>query len=273
MVRSLLALVLTLDSTAALAQFSILDDYNSNPGSYAVDESAQGPVGQPKKWRVVLGAGLIDAPRFPGANSCETGIVPLIHASYGSFFAGVGGIGLNVYRDQSWRFAASLAPSRGRKESDDIHLQGLGDIDRTLKGRLIGSYRTSGLVVRADLSSDLAGHHQGTVLRSDLFGVFRPVDKLAVFAGPGLSWADKQYTQSYFGVTSTQSANSGLPQFEAGSGLNAIRFSLGAFARFDQHWFGVATWSTSRLQGDAADSPVTERRMQNQVLAAVAYLF
>lgn len=273
MFRSLLALVLVLGSTAALAQFSILDDYNSNPGSYAVDENAQGPAGQPRKWRVVLGAGLIDAPRFPGANSCETGIVPLIHASYGSFFAGVGGVGYNVYRDQSWRFAASVAPSRGRKESDDSHLQGLGDIDSTVKGRLIASYRTGKLVARADLSSDLAGRHQGTVLRTDFFGVFRPVDKLFVFAGPGLSWADKKYTQSYFDVTSTQSANSGLSQFEAGPGVNAIRFSLGAFARFDQHWFGVATWSTSRLQGDAASSPITERRTQNQMLAAVAYLF
>ena len=46
MLKSAMALILVLDSTAALAQFSILDDYNSNPGSYAVDESAQGPVGQ-----------------------------------------------------------------------------------------------------------------------------------------------------------------------------------------------------------------------------------
>jgi outer membrane protein len=273
MPRSLIALMLTLASGAAFAQFNILDDYNASPGSYAVDENAQGEAGQPRKWRVVVGAGLIDAPRFPGASDSRAGIVPLVQARYGAFFAGIGGVGFNLYRDKNWRFAASVAPSRGRKESDDPHLQGLGDMDSTVKGRLIGSYRTGRFVAHADLSSDLAGRDQGTVLRTDFFGVFHPADKLFVFAGPGLSWADRQYTQSYFGVTPTQSANSGLPQFDAGSGMNTVRFSVGSFLRFDQHWFGVATWSTSRLQGDAVNSPITERRTQNQVLGAVAYLF
>ena len=272
MLRGVLAVAFALASTAALAQFTILDDYNANPGSYAVDDTAQGPT-QEKKWRVVLGAGLVRAPTFPGSDSSRTGLVPLVQARYGAFFAGIGGVGLNLYRDSGWRFAAAVSPSRGRKESDDSRLQGLGNIDSTIRGRLIGSYRTGTFVARAELSTDLAGQHQGTIARADVFAVFRPAERFFLFAGPGLSWTDKQYTQSYFGVTADQSASSGFPQFEAGSGLNSVRLSIGAFYRFDQHWLAVATFSASRLQGDAANSPITETRTQSQFLAAGAYLF
>jgi outer membrane protein len=273
MLRTLIAVLVALGSTTAFGQFTILDDYNSNPGSYAVDEDAQGPADEPRKWRVIVGAGLVDAPRFAGSNRMRAGVVPLVQAHYGSFFAGIGGVGLNVYRDSNWRLAASVSPSRGRKESDDSRLQGLGDIESTIKGRLIASYRRDAFVVRAEVGSDLAGRHQGTVARADVFGVFRPAERLVVFAGPGVSWADKQYTQSYFGVTAVQSANSGFPQFDAGSGTNSVRFSVGSLYRFDRHWFGVATWSASRLQGDAASSPIIQTRTQNQFLAAAAYLF
>ena len=273
MSRIFLALLLALGSTASLAQFTILDDYNSNPGSYALDENAQGAPGEPRKWRVILGAGLGSGPTFPGSNSNRTGILPLVQAYYGPFFVGVGGVGLNVYRDSNWRFAASLTPSRGRKESDDSHLQGLGNIDSTIRARLLGSYRNGPLLTRVELSSDIAGQHQGTVARLDLFWVHRAAERLFLFAGPGLSWADKQYTQSYFGVTAAQAATSAFPQFDAGSGLNSVRLSAGAVYRFDRHWLGVASWSGSRLQGDAGRSPITETRTQNQFLAAVAYLF
>lgn len=279
MLKSAIALALAIGCTGAFAQFTILDDYNTNPGSYAVEDDAERPAGQPRtageprKWRVVLGAGLVDAPKYPGSNRNRLGVVPLIQAHYGSFFAGIGGVGFNAYRDSNWRFAVSLAPSRGRKESDDDHLRGLGDIDSTVKGRVLGSYRREHFVTRAEITTDIAGRGQGTVARADLFGVLRPAQRLFLFAGPGFSWANKQYTQSYFGVTPTQSANSGLPQFEAGSGINSIRLSLGTFYRFDRHWFAVGTLSTSRLQGDASNSPITQTRTQNQFLAAAAYLF
>jgi len=42
--------------------------------------------------------------------------------------------------------------------------------------------------------------------------------------------------QTYFGVTPTQSANSGYVQYNAGAGLKDVAFGLGLNHMFDQHW-------------------------------------
>ena len=75
-------------------------------------------------------------------------------------------------------------------------------------------------------------------------------------------------------MTAEQSARSGMPEFQAGSGLNSVRLSTGAIYRFEQRrWFAMATASVSRLQGDAANSPITETRTQYGFFSSVAYVF
>jgi outer membrane scaffolding protein for murein synthesis (MipA/OmpV family) len=52
-----------------------------------------------------------------------------------------------------------------------------------------------------------------------------------------------------------------------------VRFALGAGYRFDRNWGTSVFGSISRLQGDAASSPITEDRLQHFVGAVVLYRF
>ena len=115
-------------------------------------------------------------------------------------------------------------------------LQGLGDIDRTVLGGVFAVYANRGVLARAHLATDIGGNGQGSVARLDIFGRFPGGERLAFFAGPGLTWSDRRHMQTYFGVTAEQSARSGFPQFDAGAGINSVRLSAGAAYRLDARW-------------------------------------
>jgi outer membrane protein len=195
-----------------------------------------------------------------------------VHLAYGPVFFGFGGLGLNLYRDSRWRFGANLAFGGGRKESADDRLRGLGDVDRSVLGGLFAVYRGERMLTRARIATDIGGKGQGTVARLDVFGRLRGGEGLAFFAGPGLTWADRRHTRTFFGVTGEQAARSGLPVFDAGAGVSSLRLSAGAAYRADARWRLVGIYSLTRLQGDAAGSPIIESRTQNSFFVAAIYL-
>lgn len=236
---------------------------------------------QEDAWRVSVGGGVVSAPKFPGSDSQRILALPFASASYGRFFVGadpgaasLGGVGVNLYRDSHWRLAAALSAGLSRRrESDDPRLRGLGDVDRTVSAGVGVAYTQDWWTLRTSVLTDALNRGQGTLVRFNALGRYRPDEQLTFFAGPGLTWADSRYTRTFFGVDASQSAASGLPQFDAHAGLNSVRFSLGMGYRFDQHW-GVGVFgSISRLQGDAASSPITEDRSQVFAGAVVSYRF
>ena len=245
--------------------------------------AAQEDAASETRWRVAVGAGVLSAPKFPGSDKQRTLALPVVLASlsYGRFFIGgepaagsAGGIGMRLYTDAHWRLAAGLSADLGhRKESDDPRLTGLGDVDRTASAFVSAAYIAGPVTTRLRVASDILGHDQGTLARLDVLGRARASERVTVFAGPGVTWADRRYTQTFFGVSADQSARSGLPQFDAGGGWNSARFSAGAILRIDARWSASAFAAVARLQGDAADSPITEDRSQVYAGVFLTYRF
>lgn len=234
-------------------------------------------------WRVTVGAGGVDLPRYPGSADRRSQLVPMVSAGYGRFFLGgvpgsgsPAGLGMYFHQDGNWRAGVSFAYDfvQPRKESDDRRrLRGLGDIDRTARATLFGSYTVDWFTVRGGVSSDIAGKDQGTTASLDLEGKYRWSDRLSFVAGPGLTWADGRHNRTFFGVDAVQSLRSGYAEYRPGSGVETVRFSLGADYRFGEHWMVGGRAIAARLQGDAADSPIIEKRMQNTYVAYLFYRF
>lgn len=241
-----------------------------DPGDSGFD-NAQQQRAEPRL-RAALGVGAGISPRYPGSDAYRAHVFPAIHLAYGPVFFGIGGLGMNLYRAQGWRVGVNVMPSRGRDESDDPHLRGLGDVDRTVRGGAFAVYYREGYLARFGVSTDIGGNHQGTVVRFDVYAR-RPLGEgVVLFAGPGLTWADRNYTQTFFGVTAAQSAASGLPQFDAGAGVASARLSAGAIYRLAPRWRLLSSYSYSRLTGDAGSSPITENRNQHFVAVSAVYL-
>jgi len=233
-------------------------------------------------WQFTAGLGAMAMPRFPGSDRTRYLALPVFNVSYGRFFFGDapgsgsgGGLGVNLYRDSHWRFGTSISGDfiKPRKESDDPRLHGLGDISGTARASLFAAYTQDWATLRTNVSSDIAGHGEGTLVGVDLEGRYHPTERVTLSAGPGFTWANGQYTRTFFGVSAAQSAASGLPQFEPGGGVDSIRFLLGANYRLTTDWNLGARTSLSRLRGDAVNSPIVEARNQNTYALYAAYHF
>lgn len=234
------------------------------------------------RWQVTVGGGIARTPKYPGSDEHRIRALPLVGVSYGRFFAGGEpgapggpGVGLNLLRDSAWRAGIALTGGFGkaRKESDDPRLQGLGDIDRTVRAVAFGAYTREWLTARASVSTDIANKDQGTLVLLDLQGRYRATERLTLSAGPGLTWADSEYVQTFFGIDAAQSARSGRPVYEASGGLHAVRVAAGANYRIDRNWSVAGRLSVSRLRGDAAGSPITQDTTQYTTAIFAAYRF
>jgi outer membrane scaffolding protein for murein synthesis (MipA/OmpV family) len=120
-------------------------------------------------------------------------------------FASVGeGIGLNLLRGEKYNAAVSVGYDLGRPMSDDYrHLRGLGDISAAPVLKLFGFYVVSKafpLVLRADARRVVGG---ADGLLGDL-EAFMPLPgsshRFVMFAGPSITFANRQYMHKVFGV-------------------------------------------------------------------------
>ncbi len=237
--------------------------------------------GEESDWWVTVGGGLVNAPKSPGSDTQKTLALPHVNVSHGRFFVGgepgagsLAGVGVSFFRASRWRLSAAVSAGLARRrEFDDPRLNGLGDVKRTVSGGLGVSYAHDWLTARASVASDITGNEQGTLARLDLSGRYRPNERWTFSAGPGLTWANGRYMQTFFGVGAEQSGRSGLPGFNARGGIERTRFSVGAHHQIDRHWgLGASGWA-ARLQNDAAASPITEDRTAYFMGAFVTYRF
>ena len=267
--RALLLLLALLLSRSAFAQggfFGFTDDYGTGTGDVGGQEAEA-------RWRFAVGGGIGAGPNFQGSDKYRLRALPFAVASYGRFFVGFGGLGVRLYRDAGWSFGALVAAGQGRREDVDQRLAGLGDVDRTVNLGLYGVNFTSGFATRAVVYTDIGGEGHGTLARLDVLRRFRVDERLAFFAGPGLTWASRQYNQTFFGVTEEQAARSGFPESHPGSGVNSLRLTGGTSYRLAPNWRLIGSVSASRLSGDAGTSPIVETRAQYLAFVSAIYLF
>lgn len=235
-----------------------------------------------RDWDVTLGAGVAWQPKYPGSDERRVSPAPLVDVRFRSWFLGEVpsfaspfGFGVDLYRDAHWRLgvAASSTVTKVRKESDSARLSGLGDIDRPLRLGGFAVYDAGWLETRGYVGTDVSGSRQGTIatLESELH--WQATSRLTLSAGPGLMWANGRYAQTYFGIDAEQSARSGLPAFNARGGIGAAYLLTGARWRIDRHWQLNASAAIERLTGDAADSPIAQRKLQTYFLLGAGYRF
>ena len=251
----------------------------SGAAAFADDSSEP----QEKKWRVMLGAGAMSKPEYPGSGTDEVRPMPVVNVRYGRFFLGGvpgggagGGLGAYLYENDRWSFGAAVAADIGevRDESDDARLQGLGDIDGTIRAGLFASYEiTSWLALRGNALQDIGDKKQGLIASLDLEATYQPLPRLRLSAGPGVTWGNDEYAQTLYGVDAQQALRSGFAQYDAGSSATVMRFSLGAQYALTPKWSLGSRVTASRLLGDAADSPIVEDENQNTYALFVMYRF
>lgn len=234
------------------------------------------------EWKFTVGLGAASIPKYPGSAEHKVRAFPVISANYGRYFiggvpgAGVpAGIGAFIVTDPHWKLGLGLGGNleKPRKESDSDRLRGLGDIDGTVLGAVFGSYTDRWFVARANVIGDIGGKQQGGRFSLDVEGRYSPGGGVLLSAGPGLTWASHAAMQTYFGIDADQAARSGRAVYTPKSGIESIGFTVGADWQVSAQW-GIGTRiGAKQLQGDAAASPITEKKIQTTSAVFVAYRF
>ncbi len=238
------------------------------------------PLSLPGSLPNMAGLGIGSTTEFAGGKDRMIGVVPGLryvtpggrllewYGPYAQFNLG----GLTGFQ---WGPAVGLR--LGRNNVDDPVVSRLHEIDTTVEaGGFIGyEYLNEGRVpwrLRGGVNvMTNAGIVYGGTHIAATGSLWVPMHP-RVYAGVGLgaTWVSGSFNRTYFGVTPSDSAASGLPGYNPGGGLEQFTGWLALLYQFDKHWYGGAMVYGQRLTGDAADSPiVTQRGTRNQVTYGV----
>ena len=230
------------------------------------------PGSAPAKVDYALGVALAYSPTYGGGENYELKPRPVFAVRYGRFriatsrgsallgYGAGAGISADLVESERFRIGASLRGDSGRAADDDPALAGLPEIRRTLRGRVYATYAlTSNWGLGLTVSQDLLSRGGGATASTDLSYVYRLTPKTEWRASAGLGLGNSQYMRTYYGVSGASAAQTSYAAFDPGGGLTDVHASLGITSALSDRWVVFGGLGVSRLQGDAAASPLTRR--------------
>ncbi|WP_426400839.1 MipA/OmpV family protein (plasmid) [Ralstonia sp. R-29] len=226
-------------------------------------------------WSIAVGPSVFMTPKYPGARSSF--IVPWvdqeIEYKHRFFSKGMDFAGVYLANDDTWQVGGNFQfDPTWRHAGDDARLNGLGNVNATVRAKAFAQYTVAFLTLSTDAEQDILGNRQGLIANADVYASV-PFGHWMFSLGTGLSWTNSQYMRTFFGVDDGQSARSGLSVFSARAGVRDVHFNAIVTCKLDARWTANASVTVARLRGDAADSPVTQHREQITTMASLTYRF
>ena len=229
--------------------------------------------GEDGRW---VGLAFIAGREYQGSNEARNLLVPQLEYQWSNgWFAGTSnGIGYNFSKDRGVDYGLRLPATFGRGGSRSPALNGMGDIDASPEIGAFFNYPVGrDFVLTSSLRYGAGNDHDGALLL--LGGTYSTTiaPNWRVGAGVSANWANAAYMQSYFGVTSAQSATSGYAPYSPGAGLRDVRASLSVTYLMSPRLVVTGGISYDMLQGGAKDSPLTVQPNWFSGVVAVTYGF
>jgi len=252
-----------------------------------------------------VGLGVQSAPRWDGTGSRKVSALPVLQVQWsnGLFISGMSA-GMHLTDSPTFEYGPLVAVQPGRDRSGTGQVfDGVGSAGTTLIGPVpepidkrnlrgtgldgmnkIGARLQGGVFANYYLtpqwrltSSVLYGagnDHDGA--RLDL-GVQRLAFELGsqhrVSVSAGVSIVNRNYNQTYFGVSLEEAAHSRFSWYEAGGGLQEAHVGVRWNWALSPSWMLTSNLQAKGLLGNAAKSPLVERSTNLTVSTAFAYRF
>ncbi len=227
-----------------------------------------------------IGVGIGIGPNYLGSGKTSWFIGPYAETNFGNgiFFSTTDGLGYRFLEHPSgFSMAASIGPSMMRREKngedgDTNRLKGMGNVNVKPQANLFLNYDSGPFHGTVALHQTLASRHGTRIDVEGSYDLLADRDNL-VRASAGFSYANRDLMQTFFGVDSTQSANSGHPVYTPSAGIAGTGASLTWRHAFSKEWVGSLGAGVINLRGSAADSPLTEKRTRGVAGMSIGYRF
>lgn len=245
-----------------------------------------------------LGIGIESAPRYEGMDDRRTQAVPALQAQWsnGIFVAGLTA-GMHLSSTPGIEYGPLLAIEPGRRDTwvqavyvnaavsantgvsyayAQVHEVG----PRPEAGGFLNVYLSDSARIAASMLYGAGENRNGLIAQLDVQQSFHPSAHHTLSLLAGFNWVNKEYMQSYFGVPHdsialTPGGSVAFVQdgFEPGAGFKDTHVSLHWNWEWSSSWMLTSQVMATRLEGNAADSPLTSRRDNFTVSTAIAYRF
>lgn len=222
------------------------------------------------------GAALIVGREYQGSDEVRVRLLPSIDYQWrnGFFAGGLNGVGYNASSSSDKAYGVRITPDFGRKERRSAMLQGLGDIDARPE---VGAFYNFSLARQVTVSSSLryGSGNSRKGLRVDVGASWSTTVTPALRLATTLAttWGNGEHLQEYFGITTAQSARSGLAAYSPSAGLRDVRVGVTLFYRLTPQWSLTGALTHSELVGDARNSPIVRETGTVSGVMAVGYSF
>lgn len=228
---------------------------------------------EPDGWQIRAGIALANMPVYEGADTRRWRLLPSVEVTGKSFQAGREGLNFTIGETEQLRFGVGAGFYFARKEADDEHLTGMGDVPfvPTLTSSITLGDRKLNAQMRLShaVSSNVKGNELALTLRTG----YPLKEGVLMTLMANVSVMDAPLMQTYFGVSPAQSARTGFAVQNRAGGVYKTGLGVGAIVRLDDGWALVPLLMTSRLRGQALESPIVTRASQFTALVALTKTF
>jgi MipA family protein len=216
------------------------------------------------EWTVELGFELRTLPHFQGSSVYGVYPFPLLDVRPAGtpprFHAPRDGIGYALYDTEKIKAGPVVQVELGRHVRHNPSLEGLGNVGATAEiGGFVDYWPVPWLRARVELRQGFGGHHG--IVSDETVDLVLPVGPQWILSGgPRMTVASHAANAPYFDVNLPQSAASGLPVYDSGSGLRSLGAGAQARYQWNRRWASHGFVEYSRLVGGVGNSPVVMDR-------------
>ena len=226
----------------------------------------------PPEYSNLIGPALRSRPAYDGSRSQDVDVVPLLDYDNGPLFArtvqGVLEGGVHAQVGSGFTIGVQLAYEEGRKASEAGFLRerNVADLGVGASYGVHAEWDTklgaAPVLLLARVRQQARSERGAEADLRATVGVYKNGPFQAGIFGQ-MTWADRKSMRTYYGQ----------PGFDPSGGLLfASAGPLGSYD-IDPHWTVMASIEGRRLQGDAARSPLAEKKSSYYAVAGVAYRF
>lgn len=217
-------------------------------------------------YTLAIGSSFLVAAAYPGSSRYKISTFPGVdfYSSTGLFLSTDEGFGWNISARDDLQAGFRLWAQAARNSGDSPRLTGMGKIGPRLeKGAFLNYQPYEFLVLQGSVRHGGGVKGDGLLLELGATTGLPLGERAIIGVSLGVTWANRAYSQSYFGVTEEQARYSSLPITSMQSGLQDINLGISSEYRIDRNWKLGGLLNGARLLDNAARSPITECRLQS----------
>lgn len=227
-----------------------------------------------------VGLGYLNAMKYSGSDERDSTVVPYFNIQYDSFFLdAVDGLGLNLNLNNDIYLTQSLGYSLGRVDSNadwragSTKLKGMGKIKlAATSSTTIGWNIGDTLSIEGNLTAPFTDS-QGVKYRAGIkYRLWSDNRNTLVFSS-NANFGDSRYNNTFYGVSNTQSRNSGYSKYKASSGLYSMDADITWTHAFSDNWWSYIDVEYTHLDRNVSNSGIVYKSNQTRFAAGFLYSF